>query len=159
MKTLHSYNAIYYTWGINTCTSQCTPNAGSGIQSFVRMLNFIGCGLKKYIKRSRDCLLYTKKDINCDLFADKITACTTFTSRENVLNTNGYFYLPCIFYEWKYTITWLLWNAMSRDANIEIKLPYFRSDRLQSTKTNSISDRNVRELPYFIFDAGSVVFN
>ena len=80
--------------------------------------------INKNLKRSRDCLLYTKKDRNCDLFADKITACTTFTSRENVLNTNGYFYLPCIFYEWKYTITWLLWNAMSRDANIEIKLPY-----------------------------------
>ena len=90
------------------------------------------------LKRSRDCLLYTKKDRNCDLFAVKITACTTFTSRENVLNTSCYFYLPSILYEWKYTITWLLWNAMSRDANIEIKLPYFRSDRLQSTKTHII---------------------
>ena len=36
------------------------------------------------LKRSRDCLLYTKKDRNCDLFAVKITACTTFISRENV---------------------------------------------------------------------------
>ena len=60
--------------------------------------------LKHILKRSRDCLLYTKKDRNCDLFAVKITACTTFTSSENVLNTSCYFYLPHIFYEWKYTI-------------------------------------------------------
>ena len=122
-----------------------------------------------------------KKDRNCDLFAVKITACTTFTSCENVLNTSCYFYLPRIFYEWKYTITWLLWNATSRDANIVVKLTYFRYDRLRSTKTHiiimttmschirasndecrvigsSISDRNVRELLHFIFDAVSVVF-
>ena len=90
------------------------------------------------LKRSHECLLYTQKDINCDVFAGKITACTTFTSRENVLNTNCYFYLPRIFYEWKYTITWLLWNATSRDANIVVKLTYFRHDRLRSTTTQII---------------------
>ena len=90
------------------------------------------------LKRSHECLLYTNKDRNCDLFAVIITACTTFTSRENVLNTNCYFYLPRIFYEWKYTITWLLWNATSRDANIVVKLAYFRYDRLWSTKTHII---------------------
>ena len=67
--------------------------------------------LLNILKRSHDCLLHTKKDRNCDLFAVKITACTTFTSRENVLNTSCYFYLPRIFYEWKYTITWLLWTT------------------------------------------------
>ena len=87
------------------------------------------------LKRSHECLLYTNKDRNCDLFAVIITACTTFTSRENVLNTNCYFYLPRIFY--KYTITWLLWNATSRDANI-VKLTYFRYARLRSTNTHSI---------------------
>ena len=90
------------------------------------------------LKRSRDCLPYTKKDRNCDLFAVKITACTTFTSRENVLNTSCYFYLPSILYEWKYTITWLLWNATSRDANIVVKRTYFRYDRLRSTNIHRI---------------------
>jgi len=56
--------------------------------------------LSRILKRSRECLLYTK-DRNCDLFAVKITACTTLTSRENVLNTSCYFYLPRICYEWK----------------------------------------------------------
>ena len=92
------------------------------------------------LRRFRDCLQYTKKDRNCDLFAVKITACTTFTSRENVLNTSCYFYLPRIFHERKYTITWQLWNATSRDANIVVvvKLTYFRYDRLRSTHTHRI---------------------
>ena len=94
--------------------------------------------IRVILKRSRDCLLYTKKDRNCDLFAVKITACTTFTSRENVPNTSCYFYVPRIFYEWKDTMTWLLWNATSRDANIVVKLTYFRYDRLRSTKTHRI---------------------
>ena len=94
------------------------------------------CVVLVILKLSRDCLLYTKKDRNCDLFAVKNTACTTFTSRENVLNTSFYFYLPRKFYRWKYTITWLLWNATSRDADIVLKLIYFRYDRLRSTKTH-----------------------
>jgi len=37
MKTLHFYNGIYYALE----KTPVPPNAGSGIQSFVRILNFI----------------------------------------------------------------------------------------------------------------------
>ena len=41
MKTLHFYHGIYYAWEKNTNT----PNAGTGIQSYVRVLNFISWGV------------------------------------------------------------------------------------------------------------------
>ena len=56
------------------------------------------------LKRSRDFLLYTKMETSGGLSL--------------WLNTSCYFNLPRIFYEWKYTITWLLWNATSCDVNI-----------------------------------------
>jgi len=76
------------------------------------------------LKRSRDFLLYTKKETSRGLYS--------------WLNTNYYFYLPRIFYERKYTITWLLCKATSRDVNIVVKLTYFRFDSLGSTKTHII---------------------
>ena len=76
------------------------------------------------LKRSRDFLLYTKKETSRGLYS--------------WLNTNYYFYLPRIFYERKYTITWLLWNATSRNVNMVVKLTYFWFDCLRSTKTHII---------------------
>ena len=76
------------------------------------------------LKRSRDVLLYIKKETSDSLSQWLINSC--------------YFYLPRIFYERKYTITWLLWNATSRDVNIIVKLTYFRFDRLRITQTHII---------------------
>ena len=73
--------------------------------------------LNYILKRSRDFLLYTKKE--------------TSSSLHEWLNSSCYSYLPPIFYERKYTITWLLWNATSCDVNIVVKLTYFRFDRLR----------------------------
>jgi len=44
MNILHVYNGIYYAWE----TNRCTPDAGSGIQSFEGILNVISC---KFIKQ------------------------------------------------------------------------------------------------------------
>ena len=130
----------------------------------------------RILKRSREFLLYTKKETSSGLSL--------------WLNTSCYFYLPRIFYERIYTITWLLWNVTSRDVNIVVKVNYFRFDCLRSTKTHNrhshhenrrdlqhswflwrleghwdkfwwsiISDVSDRELLHFIFDTGSVLFN
>ena len=46
IKTLHIYTGIHYAWEQIT---PVPPNAGSGIQSFVGMLNFISWGMNSPI--------------------------------------------------------------------------------------------------------------
>ena len=60
--------------------------------------------------------------------------------KEKWLINSCYFYFPRIFY----TITWLLWNATSRDLNIVVKLTYYRFDRLRSKKTHIIIMVNMK---------------
>ena len=55
--------------------------------------------------------------------------------RIKILKRSRIFYIVyVIFYERKYTITWLQWNATSRGVNIVVKLIYIWFDRLRSTK-------------------------
>ena len=93
------------------------PNCSMHATTNTRYINVI-------LKRSRDFLLYTKKETSSGL--------------SQRLNNSCYFYLPRIFYERKYSITWLQWNTTSRGVNIVVKLTNFRIDPLRSIKTHIV---------------------